>query len=109
MTAYETRITQKQAETIKSAYDQHMAIEWYTKKMNWTTYRLYPSILAIMTKAVNVSIASESVKQVSYNVKSIELHKKFLLIETDGPVFLFPTGDTSFPPVDKEEILDGDE
>ena len=91
MTAYETRITQEQAETIKSAYEQHMAIEWNTKNMLWITYRLYPSIITILTREVNSGRNPD--KQVTYNVKSIELHRKFLLIETDGPIFIFPIGD----------------
>lgn len=107
MTAYETRITQEQAQTIISAYKQHMAIEWHTKNMIWLTYRLYPSIISIMIREINSTRAPEKI--VTYNVKSIELHRKFLFIETDGPVFLFPTGDASWPPVDKEKLLDGDD
>lgn len=107
MTAYKTRITQEQAQTIISAYNQHMAIEWYTKNMTWLTYRLYPSIITILTREVNSGRNPDKV--VTYNVKSIELHRKFLLIETDGPVFLFPTEDISWPPVDKEELLDGED
>ena len=107
MTAYETRITQEQAQTIISAYNQRMAIEWNTKNMIWLTYRLYPSIITILIREVNSVRVPEKI--VTYNVKSIELHRKFLLIETDGPIFLFPTGDASWPPVDKEKLLDGDD
>lgn len=107
MTAYETRITQEQAQTIISAYNQRMAIEWNTKNMIWLTYRLYPNIITILIREVNSVRVPEKI--VTYNVKSIELHRKFLLIETDGPVFLFPTGDASWPPVDKEKLLDGDD
>lgn len=107
MTAYGTRITQEQAQTIISAYNQHMAIEWHTKDMVWLTYRLNPGIITILTIKLNTTRDPD--QKVRYIVKSMELHRKFLLIETDGPIFIFPTGDASWPPVDKEELLDGED
>ena len=81
-------ITKEQAITIKSAFEQHMAIEWQIKNMTWITYRIYPSIISICSRAINAP-TSDPVKQISYNVRLIELNKDYLLIQTDGPIIAF--------------------